>query len=222
MLAVEFQGPYNCGASIRKRHAVAPSVCRGRELRARLIPLNQGRCMRRNVLGLGLVALLAEVAGGQGLRQKLELGLFSFGDCGEPLCLPVLVLQRQRARTPLHSFRRSGERGHHLVSRQRRGVERQQHSDQRDDEWRDVQLLRRRAGADECVGRADLRRAGANPRPRSNVDRSERDVDPIQHSSRNTAELARLQLHTPGYPSSGPGKSAAARTSSSRCGRRST
>ena len=48
--------------------------------------------MRRSVLGLGLVVLLSEALQGQGLRQKLELGLFSFGDCGEPLCLPALVL----------------------------------------------------------------------------------------------------------------------------------
>src|SRR5512147_1085067 len=47
--------------------------------------------MRRSVLGLGLLALVADVASGQGLRQKLELGLFSFGSCGEPLCLPALV-----------------------------------------------------------------------------------------------------------------------------------
>src|SRR5262249_12261307 len=37
------------------------------------------------------VALLADAASAQGLRQKLELGLFSFGSCGEPLCLPALV-----------------------------------------------------------------------------------------------------------------------------------
>jgi hypothetical protein len=31
-------------------------------------------------------------ASAQGLRQKLEQNLFSFGDCGEPLCLAPLVL----------------------------------------------------------------------------------------------------------------------------------
>jgi hypothetical protein len=39
-----------------------------------------------------LITTFAASASGQGLRQKLELGLFSFGDCGEPLCLPTLVL----------------------------------------------------------------------------------------------------------------------------------
>jgi len=48
--------------------------------------------MRRTALGIGLVALLADAAAGQGLRQKIEQGLFSFGNCGEPLCLPALVL----------------------------------------------------------------------------------------------------------------------------------
>jgi hypothetical protein len=48
--------------------------------------------MRRFVVSLALLSALADVASGQGLRQKLELGLFSFGSCGEPLCLPALVL----------------------------------------------------------------------------------------------------------------------------------
>jgi hypothetical protein len=52
--------------------------------------------MRRTVMAVGMataLTMLAAPAGGQGLRQKLELGLFSFGTCGEPLCLPALVTQ---------------------------------------------------------------------------------------------------------------------------------
>src|SRR6476659_1674247 len=48
--------------------------------------------MRRSIAVLALVAAAATRAEAQGLRKKLELGLFSFGDCGEPLCLPALVL----------------------------------------------------------------------------------------------------------------------------------
>ena len=48
--------------------------------------------MRRIVVSLGILVCLTSSASGQGLRQKLELGLFSFGTCGEPLCLPALVL----------------------------------------------------------------------------------------------------------------------------------
>lgn len=51
--------------------------------------------MRRTVSLVGILfatAALAAPASAQGLRQKLELGLFSFGNCGEPLCLPALVL----------------------------------------------------------------------------------------------------------------------------------
>jgi hypothetical protein len=48
--------------------------------------------MRRIVFSLASLAILASPASGQGLRQKLELGLFSFGACGDPLCLPALVL----------------------------------------------------------------------------------------------------------------------------------
>jgi hypothetical protein len=48
--------------------------------------------MRRPVIVFGLLSVLAASASAQGLRQKLETGLFSFGDCGEPLCLPALVL----------------------------------------------------------------------------------------------------------------------------------
>ena len=48
--------------------------------------------MRRFVAGFGVFCALASPVAGQGLRQKLELGLFSFGTCGEPLCLPALVL----------------------------------------------------------------------------------------------------------------------------------
>jgi len=47
--------------------------------------------MRRSVAVLALVAATAARAPGQGLREKIELGLFSFGNCGEPLCLPALV-----------------------------------------------------------------------------------------------------------------------------------
>ena len=49
--------------------------------------------MRRTVVALGMIVALSDAAAGQGLRQKLELGLFSFGTCGEPLCLPALVTQ---------------------------------------------------------------------------------------------------------------------------------
>jgi hypothetical protein len=49
--------------------------------------------MRRPLVALSLLAAFADSASGQGLRQKLELGLFSFGACGEPLCLPALVTQ---------------------------------------------------------------------------------------------------------------------------------
>jgi hypothetical protein len=50
--------------------------------------------MRRTVAVLvWMLVVVADTAAGQGLRKKLELGLFSFGDCGEPLCLPALVLQ---------------------------------------------------------------------------------------------------------------------------------
>ena len=49
--------------------------------------------MRRSIALLALVtAATAANAHAQGLRKKLEDGLFSFGDCGEPLCLPALVL----------------------------------------------------------------------------------------------------------------------------------
>src|SRR4030095_5428428 len=54
--------------------------------------VHRGWCMRRTALGIGLVALLADAAAGKGLRQKIEQGRFSFGTCGEPLCLPALVL----------------------------------------------------------------------------------------------------------------------------------
>ena len=47
--------------------------------------------MRRTAIALALFVVLAPRADSQGLRQKLELGLFSFGTCGEPLCLPALV-----------------------------------------------------------------------------------------------------------------------------------
>lgn len=49
--------------------------------------------MRRTAVVLGMLAVIGAPVSGQGLRQKLELGLFSFGSCGEPLCLPALVLQ---------------------------------------------------------------------------------------------------------------------------------
>ena len=49
--------------------------------------------MPRTVFALGCLIALASPAAAQGLREKLEFGLFSFGDCGEPLCLPALVLQ---------------------------------------------------------------------------------------------------------------------------------
>jgi hypothetical protein len=48
--------------------------------------------MRRSIVVLALMTATAASAHGQGLREKLERGLFSFGDCGEPLCLPALVL----------------------------------------------------------------------------------------------------------------------------------
>ena len=48
--------------------------------------------MRRITIGLGLLVMLSQTAPAQGLRQQLEEGLFSFGNCGEPLCLPALVL----------------------------------------------------------------------------------------------------------------------------------
>lgn len=48
--------------------------------------------MRHTVLVVGLLSALAAPGSAQGLREKLELGLFSFGNCGEPLCLPALVL----------------------------------------------------------------------------------------------------------------------------------
>ena len=48
--------------------------------------------MRRIMIGFGLLAVMSQGARAQGLRQKLEQGLFSFGNCGEPLCLPALVL----------------------------------------------------------------------------------------------------------------------------------
>jgi hypothetical protein len=48
--------------------------------------------MRRTGLVIGLLAAIATSASSQGLRQQLERKLFSFGDCGEPLCLPALVL----------------------------------------------------------------------------------------------------------------------------------
>jgi len=48
--------------------------------------------MRRITIGLGLLVMLSQAAPAQGLRQQLEEGLFSFGNCGEPLCLPALVL----------------------------------------------------------------------------------------------------------------------------------
>ena len=47
--------------------------------------------MRRSLVSLVFLSALADAAEGQGLRQKLESGLFSFGTCGEPLCLPALV-----------------------------------------------------------------------------------------------------------------------------------
>ena len=47
--------------------------------------------MRRTAIALASFVVLASRADSQGLRQKLELGLFSFGTCGEPLCLPALV-----------------------------------------------------------------------------------------------------------------------------------
>jgi hypothetical protein len=49
--------------------------------------------MRRIGLALGILAAAATSASAQALREKLEKNLFSFGDCGEPLCLPALVLQ---------------------------------------------------------------------------------------------------------------------------------
>ena len=48
--------------------------------------------MRRSIVLLALVTATAASAEGQGLKKKLEDGLFSFGDCGEPLCLPAPVL----------------------------------------------------------------------------------------------------------------------------------
>ena len=48
--------------------------------------------MRRSAVVLAMLASVAAQAQSQGLRKKLELGLFSFGACGEPLCLPTLVL----------------------------------------------------------------------------------------------------------------------------------
>lgn len=48
--------------------------------------------MRRSAAAGALLLALAQTVSAQGLRQKLELGLFSFGNCGEPLCLPTLVL----------------------------------------------------------------------------------------------------------------------------------
>ena len=49
--------------------------------------------MRPTVFALGWLLVLASPVSGQGLREKLERGLFSFGACDEPLCLPALVLQ---------------------------------------------------------------------------------------------------------------------------------
>jgi hypothetical protein len=63
-----------------------------RAARARSSPFNSEGHMRRSVALLALVTAVAARAQGQGLREKLELGLFSFGNCGEPLCLPALVL----------------------------------------------------------------------------------------------------------------------------------
>jgi hypothetical protein len=39
-----------------------------------------------------MLAVVAASSSAQGLRQKIESGLFSFGDCGQPLCLAPLVL----------------------------------------------------------------------------------------------------------------------------------
>ncbi|MGQ0647142.1 MAG: hypothetical protein ACT4P7_06195 [Gemmatimonadaceae bacterium] len=47
------------------------------------------RCFRRLV---AVALLVPSVAAAQGLRERVR-ELFSFGDCGEPLCLPSLVLQ---------------------------------------------------------------------------------------------------------------------------------
>ena len=48
--------------------------------------------MRRTMFAVGWLVVFATPGAGQGLRQKLELELFAFGTCGEPLCLPALVL----------------------------------------------------------------------------------------------------------------------------------
>lgn len=48
--------------------------------------------MRRVGLVVGMLAVVAASSSAQGLRQKIESGLFSFGDCGQPLCLAPLVL----------------------------------------------------------------------------------------------------------------------------------
>ena len=48
--------------------------------------------MRRTIFAVGWLIVLTTPAAGQGLREKLELELFAFGTCGEPLCLPALVL----------------------------------------------------------------------------------------------------------------------------------
>src|SRR5688572_5161727 len=61
-------------------------------MHARRDPIHQGNHMRHTVLVVGLLSALAAPGSAQGLREKLELGLFSFGNCGEPLCLPALVL----------------------------------------------------------------------------------------------------------------------------------
>src|SRR4030095_6255229 len=68
--------------------------------------------MRRTGLVLGMLAAFAMSASAQSLRQKLELGLFSFGDCGEPLCLPALVLAGNVHGRP---FLPSADTGHQAI-----------------------------------------------------------------------------------------------------------
>src|SRR5690349_23467908 len=81
--------------TIAHGESVSPRrFCRRRNSRVAdaLRPVTRGNCMRRAGMVLGVLAAVASSASAQGLRQKIEKGLFSFGNCGEPLCLAPLVL----------------------------------------------------------------------------------------------------------------------------------
>ena len=159
--------------------------------------------MRRSIAVLAFVAATATSAEAQGLREKLELGLFSFGDCGEPLCLPALVLAGSAHGR--HFIPSAGRRNgsDHRVPRQRDRREREQHPHQRHDERSDLLVRGWRARSDERVERTDFRRARANARTSTNADRRERKQHSIQHAARHSAQFARLQLHAPGYRPAG-------------------